>query len=350
MVKNKGEIDSIELSELLKMEHQQVVGLLNGLKSKEVLDLEKRESKGIVLTEDGKNCLEKGSPDFQILKELKANGSQTKKSLIEKLGKSIMGYGFSLAMKSKLITYDKSSDKVSLKSDELPKEDKLQETVKKMHKDTDPNNYDEKTIKEYTKTHKFIKIGVIKSFLVKKGANFEGNEYTNEKNAVANSKNNDTNISKQYDNLRERLSGIPISFAECENINSNNNENSHSPSEEIMKKIQFLFGSVNKNNMKEKIKELKNILKEEKIIKWFSQFFVTKKLISENSSSFQMYDEILNQIDNKVLDEECLNSLKEIFADDGPRNKLFHQENNLIVTKGEIILYRRLIIELMENK
>ena len=173
IVKNKSEIDSIELSELLKMEHQQVVGLLNGLKSKEVLDLEKRESKGIVLTEDGKNCLEKGSPDFQILKELKANGSQTKKSLIEKLGKSIMGYGFSLAMKSKLITYDKSSDKVSLKSDELPKEDKLQETVKKMHKDTDPNNYDEKTIKEYTKTHKFIKIGVIKSFLVKKGANFE---------------------------------------------------------------------------------------------------------------------------------------------------------------------------------
>ena len=52
---------------------------------------------------------------------------------------------------------------------------------------------------------------------------------------------------------------------------------------------------------------------------------------------------------NKVLDEECLNSLKEIFADDGPRNKLFHQENNLIVTKGEIILYRRLIIELMEK-
>ena len=141
-----------------------------------------------------------------------------------------------------------------------------------------------------------------------KGQN-EGNEYTNEKNAVANSKNNDTNISKQYDNLRERLSGIPISFAECENINSNNNENSHSPSEEIMKKIQFLFGSVNKNNMKEKIKELKNILKEEKIIKWFSQFFVTKKLISENSSSFQMYDEILNQIDNKDLNKQILKDI-----------------------------------------
>ena len=148
-----------------------------------------------------------------------------------------------------------------------------------------------------------------------KGQN-EGNEYPMgvEKNAmgISNSKNSDPSISKQYDNLRERLSGTPISFTECENINSaNNNENnqSHSPTEEIMNKIKFLFGSVNKNNMKEKIKELKNILKEDKIVKWFSQFFVTSKLIQENNSSFQIYDDILNQIDNRDLNKQIIKDL-----------------------------------------
>lgn len=173
ILKKKGEIDSNQLSDEMKLDHQQVIGLLNALNSKEVVELEKKESKGIILTDDGKNCLEKGGPDYQILKELKTNGAQKKKALTEKLGKAVMGYGFSLAMKSKSISYDKGTDTVSLKVEDLPKEDKLQEMVKKMNKEPDPSKYDEKTIKEYSKTHKLIKIGVVKSFLVKKGKNFE---------------------------------------------------------------------------------------------------------------------------------------------------------------------------------
>lgn len=107
------------------------------------------------------------------MKELKSNGTQTKKSLTEKLGKSVMGFGFNLAMKSKSIAYDKSSDNVSLKIESIPNEDKLQETVTKMSKETDPSKYDDKLIKEYTKQYKFIKVGTVKTFLVKKGKNFE---------------------------------------------------------------------------------------------------------------------------------------------------------------------------------
>jgi len=55
----------------------------------------------------------------------------------------------------------------------LPKKDKLQENAKKMSTETDPTKYDDKLIKEYTKQYKFIKVGVIKTFLVKKGKNFE---------------------------------------------------------------------------------------------------------------------------------------------------------------------------------
>ena len=172
IIQKKGDIDSQALAEEMKLDHQQVIGLIKALEIKEIVESEKKEKKGIVLTPAGKNCLEKGAPDIQILKELKTNGEQTKKELTTKLG-SIMGFGFNLAMKAKTIAYDKSTDKVSLKIEELPKEDKLQETMQKMVKESDPTKYDDKLIKDYTKTYKFIKIETIKSFLVKKGKNFE---------------------------------------------------------------------------------------------------------------------------------------------------------------------------------
>ena len=84
-----------------------------------------------------------------------------------------MDFGFNLAMKSKAIADDKSTDKVSLKIEDLPKEDKLQETVKKMEKEPDPSKYDETLLKDYSKTYKFIKVDTIKAFLVKKRIKFE---------------------------------------------------------------------------------------------------------------------------------------------------------------------------------
>ena len=173
IIKQKGEVDSQDLAEQMKLDHQQVIGLIKALEIKEIVESEKKENKGIVLTPGGKDCLEKGAPDIQILKELKANGTQKKKDLSAKLGNSIMGFGFNLAMKSKSIAYDKSSDNVSLKVEELPKEDILQATVKKMKENPDPTKYDDKLIKDYTKIYKFIKIENVKTFLVKKGKNFE---------------------------------------------------------------------------------------------------------------------------------------------------------------------------------
>ena len=79
IIKEKGEITSDILAKEMKKDHQQIVGLIKGLESKEVVELQKKESKVITLTEGGKDCLEKGSPDIQILKELKQNGAQKKK-------------------------------------------------------------------------------------------------------------------------------------------------------------------------------------------------------------------------------------------------------------------------------
>ena len=101
ILKKKREINSVDLAKEMNLDHQQAVGLIKALETKEVVESEKKEMKEIILTDGGKDCLEKGAPDIQILKELKANGTQTKKDLTAKLGKSIMGFGFNLAVKSK---------------------------------------------------------------------------------------------------------------------------------------------------------------------------------------------------------------------------------------------------------
>ena len=172
ILKQKGEINSEDLAKEMNKDHQQIVGLIKALESKEVVECEKRENKKISLTEGGKNCLEKGSPDILILKELKQNGNQTKKELMNKLGKSVMGFGFNLAMKAKSISYEKASDKVTLNLTELPK-DEVQETIKKMTQEQNPEKYDNKLIQDYIKIYKYIKVSVFNSFLVKKGKNFD---------------------------------------------------------------------------------------------------------------------------------------------------------------------------------
>ena len=186
ILKEKGEINSLNLAEELKLDHQNVIGIINALEIKEVIKTEPIEKSLISLTDAGKNCLQKGAPDIQIFKELKEKGDQTKSDLSSNIGKNILSHGFNLAMKSKSITYDKNTDKISLKITELPKKDELQETMKKFSECLDPSKYEPKLIKDYLKIYKFIKINQHKSFNIKPGKNFEignfklKNELTND--------------------------------------------------------------------------------------------------------------------------------------------------------------------------
>ena len=173
ILKKTDEIDSQSLADQLKLDHQKVIGLINALEIKDVVKTEVKEKSYIALTDAGKNCLEKGSPDIQIFKELKEKGDLTKAQLSEKLGKNILSHGFNLAMKSKSISFDKKSDLISLKISELPKCDELQEAMKKFSECPDPSKYDQKLIKDYMKIYKFIKVNQAKIFNVKPGANFE---------------------------------------------------------------------------------------------------------------------------------------------------------------------------------
>lgn len=119
-------------------------------------------------------------------------------------------------------------------------------------------------------------------------------------------KDDDRNIAKQYDNLKNRLSGPAISI-NISKIN-NNNENQNQISEEIIDKIKFIFGTPNKSNLQDKIKDLKSIFKDEKTIKWFSQYFINSFINTENIRYYEKYYEVFDQLQNKELNKEIIKS------------------------------------------
>ena len=114
----------------------------------------------------------------------------------------------------------------------------------------------------------------------------------------------DKNNSKQYDKLKNKLSGPAISFDNLSKINTNENQNQIS--EEIINKIKFIFATPNKSNLPDKLKDLKSIFKEEKIIKWFGQYFIKYLITTENVPNFQKYYEIFDQLKNKELHKEII--------------------------------------------
>ena len=111
-------------------------------------------------------------------------------------------------------------------------------------------------------------------------------------------------MAKQYNKLKNKLSGPAISFDKISKIN--NNQENQLISEEIINKIKFIFCFSNKNNTPEKIKELKTIFKDEKKIRWFSQYFINVLINTENIQFFPKYYDIFNELKNKELHKEII--------------------------------------------
>ena len=127
--------------------------------------------------------------------------------------------------------------------------------------------------------------------------NATGREYSLDKD--------NRNSSKQYDKFKNELSGPAISY---ENISKNNNENQNQISEVIINKIKFIFDTLTKSNLQDNIKELKTFFKEEKIIKWFCQYFVNFLIKPENIHLYPTYYEVFDQLNNKELNKEIINA------------------------------------------
>ena len=115
------------------------------------------------------------------------------------------------------------------------------------------------------------------------------------------------NMAKIFNKLKNKLSGPAIAFENDAKMNINQG-NQNLISEEIINRIKYIFCFSDKTNTPEKIKELKTIFKDEKKIKWFSQYFVNVLIITENILNFPKYYEIFNELKNKDLHKELIKS------------------------------------------
>jgi phenylalanyl-tRNA synthetase alpha chain len=170
----KEEVTSLGLSSLLKVDHQKVVGELKGLNMFEVLNLTQLEKTIIEISEDGKEILEKGSPEFKLVAELlKRNGKAIKKELDTVFGEKYIRLGFAAAIKSKWIEYDKPKDTITLKVKDVDtsKDDTFNQ-LNKFSENTDPSAFNEELLKDYEKKRKLINRNKIKYYKVEKGPNF----------------------------------------------------------------------------------------------------------------------------------------------------------------------------------
>jgi phenylalanyl-tRNA synthetase alpha chain len=165
---------SLDISKNLNLPHQEVVGECKSLEMAEVIVTELQEKKLIDITPDGKNCLEFGSPEYQLMKLLETC-SIAKKEIKGKL--PLVGdRGFAAAMKLKYIDYDKTSDLVSIKSS-LEKDtwsyDEQQKQMQLFSEENDASKYNAEILKIFQKNFKFITVDTVKYFRITKGNNFD---------------------------------------------------------------------------------------------------------------------------------------------------------------------------------
>ena len=170
----KVDVTSLGLSDALKTDHQKIVGELKGLNMSEVLTLTQLEKAIIDISEDGKEILEKGTPEYTLVKELKKRGdSAVKKELETALGEKYIRLGFSASIKSKWIEYDKTKDLITLKIKDVDtSKDEALSQLRKFTENNDPSAYNEELLKDYEKKRKFINRKQIKYYKVEKGPNF----------------------------------------------------------------------------------------------------------------------------------------------------------------------------------
>ena len=108
------------------------------------------------------------------------------------------------------------------------------------------------------------------------------------------------NMAKEYNKLKNKLSGP------AKRYDNSKSENQNIISEDIVNKINYIFCFSNEANIQEKIKDLKTIFKDDKKIKWFSQYFVSVLIKTENIQFFPKYYEIFDQLKNKELHKEII--------------------------------------------
>ncbi|XP_014671958.1 PREDICTED: phenylalanine--tRNA ligase alpha subunit-like [Priapulus caudatus] len=162
-------IDSLDLAKQLNEEHQKIVGAIKSLQSLgEVIQCEQVASKRWELTDEGRQVLKNGSHEAHVFNAIPTEGI-TQAELMKIVPNAKVG--FSKAMSAGWIQIDKKAaggPKVTRKVDSI--EDKVKLLLGQIQ-DLSVNDVTEKDKLEFKK-RKMLQEVILKSYLLKKGAEF----------------------------------------------------------------------------------------------------------------------------------------------------------------------------------
>ncbi|RWS10180.1 phenylalanine--tRNA ligase alpha subunit-like protein [Dinothrombium tinctorium] len=165
-------INSIEIANLLNLEHQKVVGALKSIQSLgDVIACNQISSKSWQLTKEGTEVEQNGSHEALVFSQIPEEGIE-QKALMSSLGnQQIAKLGFSKAMSNGWIQLDKSGDKPLVKR----KVDSIEDEVQQMLAKIKELKFDEvnDTWKQEMKKRKMIQEILVKSYDVTKGSDFK---------------------------------------------------------------------------------------------------------------------------------------------------------------------------------
>ena len=108
-------------------DHTELIGILTSLGLEGYVETQNLKMEETVLTKEGLDYLEKGSPEAQVFNHIKSSEKLTQEKLNSDLG-ALGKIGFAQAMKNKWISIDKESKTLIATVDQI--EDKVQTTLK----------------------------------------------------------------------------------------------------------------------------------------------------------------------------------------------------------------------------
>jgi len=155
-----------------KAEHEVLVGVLLSLVASEFVVLKSINNEETLLTAEGTNCAQNGSPEAQVFKAV--GSGCTMAELNTKVGADICKIGWSQCMRQKLCTLDKATGTLRRLAEEMKDETQASLQAVQAGKPLD------KKVSTELKKRKMITVRAFKSYAVAKGPQFstERKKYT----------------------------------------------------------------------------------------------------------------------------------------------------------------------------
>ena len=147
------------------------------------------------------------------------------------------------------------------------------------------------------------------------------NKNINNENVCYTNKSFKSKESKETENvnkLKNKLTGVTKSY--IDNDYQNNDENKiELPMDEVINKTKLIFETLNKGNILEKSLEIKKLLgDDEKLIRWFSYYFITTKINHWKNIPFRVFNELFKEINNpklsKYILKDTINYIQELLS------------------------------------